>query len=96
MKSVLKIVVPLVVSSLRSSTKEQVAPVEQRMNDELDQRFQKADEDRQAQVKEISAELHISESTVKFHLARLFEKFGVRRRSDLILQTVQQTAAVVH
>ena len=46
--------------------------------------------------KEISAELHISESTVKFHLARLFEKFGVRRRSDLILQTVQQTAAVVH
>lgn len=46
--------------------------------------------------KEISAELHISESTVKFHLARLFGKFGVRRRSDLILQTVQQTAAVVH
>ena len=46
--------------------------------------------------KEISAELHISESTVKFHLARLFEKFGVRRRSDLILQTVQQSAPVVH
>ncbi len=46
--------------------------------------------------KEISAELHISESTVKFHLARLFEKFGVRRRSDLILQTVQQAAPVVH
>jgi FixJ family two-component response regulator len=46
--------------------------------------------------KEISAELHISESTVKFHLARLFEKFGVRRRSELILQTVQQTAPVVH
>ena len=46
--------------------------------------------------KEIGAELHISESTVKFHLARLFEKFGVRRRSDLILQTVQQTAPVVH
>jgi DNA-binding NarL/FixJ family response regulator len=46
--------------------------------------------------KEISTELHISESTVKFHLARLFEKFGVRRRSDLILQTVQQTAPVVH
>jgi len=46
--------------------------------------------------KEIGAELHISESTVKFHLARLFEKFGVRRRSGLILQTVQQTAAVVH
>lgn len=46
--------------------------------------------------KEISAELHISESTVKFHLARLFEKFGVRRRSDLILQTVQQAGTVVH
>lgn len=46
--------------------------------------------------KEISTELHISESTVKFHLARLFEKFGVRRRSDLILQTVQQAAPVIH
>jgi DNA-binding NarL/FixJ family response regulator len=46
--------------------------------------------------KEISAELHISESTVKFHVARLFEKFGVRRRADLILQRVQQSAAVVH
>jgi DNA-binding NarL/FixJ family response regulator len=45
--------------------------------------------------KEISAELHISESTVKFHLARLFDKFGVRRRADLILQTVQ-SAPLVH
>jgi DNA-binding NarL/FixJ family response regulator len=46
--------------------------------------------------KEIGSELHISESTVKFHLARLFEKFGVRRRADLILQTVQQPASLVH
>jgi len=45
--------------------------------------------------KEIGVELHISESTVKFHLARLFEKFGVRRRADLILQTVQ-SAPLVH
>ena len=46
--------------------------------------------------KEISSELHISESTVKFHLARLFEKFGVRRRADLILQTVMQPSAFPH
>lgn len=46
--------------------------------------------------KEIGSELHISESTVKFHLARLFEKFGVRRRADLILQSVQESAALVH
>jgi DNA-binding NarL/FixJ family response regulator len=46
--------------------------------------------------KEIGAELHISESTVKFHLARLFEKFGVRRRTDLILQSVQQSPSLVH
>jgi len=46
--------------------------------------------------KEIGTSLNISESTVKFHLARLFEKFGVRRRSDLILQSIQQPAALVH
>ena len=40
--------------------------------------------------KEISMTLHIAESTVKFHLAQLFQKFGVRRRADLILQSIQQ------
>jgi DNA-binding NarL/FixJ family response regulator len=40
--------------------------------------------------KEISTTLHIAESTVKFHLAQLFQKFGVRRRADLILQSIQQ------
>jgi DNA-binding NarL/FixJ family response regulator len=44
--------------------------------------------------KEISTDLHISESTVKFHMNRLFQKFGVRRRSDLILQSLQETALV--
>jgi DNA-binding NarL/FixJ family response regulator len=44
--------------------------------------------------KEIASELHISESTVKFHVARLFDKFGVRRRADLILQNVQEPGVV--
>lgn len=45
--------------------------------------------------KEISSALHISESTVKFHIARLFQKFGVRRRADLILQSVQQYGSLL-
>jgi DNA-binding NarL/FixJ family response regulator len=44
--------------------------------------------------KEISSTLNISESTVKFHVARIFQKFGVRRRADLILQAVQQSVMV--
>ena len=44
--------------------------------------------------KEIAASLYISESTVKFHLTRLFNKFGVRRRADLILHSIQQPAMV--
>lgn len=35
--------------------------------------------------KEIAGRLHISERTAKFHVSRLLEKFGVRRRADLIL-----------
>ena len=35
--------------------------------------------------KEIGDKLNISERTVKFHVSRLLEKFGVRRRTDLIL-----------
>ena len=35
--------------------------------------------------KEIAGKLHISERTVKFHVSSVLEKFGVRRRSDLIL-----------
>jgi DNA-binding NarL/FixJ family response regulator len=46
--------------------------------------------------KEISVHLNISESTVKFHLAHLFDKFGVRRRADLIIQSVQEPAALIH
>lgn len=34
--------------------------------------------------KEIAAELNISPSTVKTHVARLFEKIGARRRTDAI------------
>ena len=43
--------------------------------------------------KEIGSRLHISESTVKFHLARIFRKFGVRRRSELIAQSGHEPAA---
>lgn len=46
--------------------------------------------------KEIGNELHISESTVKFHLARIFRKFRVRRRAELIVQSAQEPASLVH
>jgi DNA-binding NarL/FixJ family response regulator len=39
--------------------------------------------------KEIADKLHISERTVKFHVSSVLGKFGVRRRSDLILQCLQ-------
>jgi DNA-binding NarL/FixJ family response regulator len=39
--------------------------------------------------KEIASELHISERTVKFHVSRLFQKFGAQRRSDLIAKQYQ-------
>ena len=34
--------------------------------------------------KEIAARLHVSPSTVKTHIARLFEKLGAKRRTDAI------------
>jgi DNA-binding NarL/FixJ family response regulator len=46
--------------------------------------------------KEIANELHISESTVKFHLARIFRKFHVRKRAELIVQSAQEPASLVH
>ena len=46
--------------------------------------------------KEIANELHISESTVKFHLARIFRKFHVRRRAELIVQSAQESSNHVH
>jgi two-component system, NarL family, nitrate/nitrite response regulator NarL len=51
---------------------------------------------RSQSTKEIGSTLNISQSTVKFHLAQLFQKFGVRRRADLILKSIQQPAALVH
>lgn len=39
--------------------------------------------------KEISTKLHMSESTVKFHVSNLLAKFGLRRRADLILLCYQ-------
>jgi len=46
--------------------------------------------------KEIASDLHISESTVKFHLARIFRKFHVRRRAELIVQSAHEGANLVH
>ena len=40
--------------------------------------------------KEIGNELHISESTVKFHVSNILTKFGVQRRTDLILSCFQK------
>ncbi len=40
--------------------------------------------------KEIANKLNISERTVKFHVSALLEKFGVRRRADLILLCYQE------
>lgn len=43
--------------------------------------------------KEIANQMHISESTVKFHVSNILSKFGVQRRTDLILRCFQDTAA---
>ncbi len=40
--------------------------------------------------KEIAGHLHISERTAKFHVSNLLQKFGVRRRADLILMCIQE------
>ena len=44
--------------------------------------------------KEIGSRLNISERTVKFHVSSLLEKFGVRRRIDLILLCLQEHTPV--
>ena len=43
--------------------------------------------------KEIADSLNISERTVKFHVSALLEKFGVRRRADLIVVCYQDAQA---
>ncbi len=43
--------------------------------------------------KEIGEKLNISERTVKFHVSNLLSKFGVRRRTDLILVCYQRTSS---
>ena len=44
--------------------------------------------------KEIATSLHISESTVKFHVSNVISRFGVRRRADLILRCLPETSTV--
>lgn len=44
--------------------------------------------------KEIASKLQISERTVKFHVSSLLAKFGVRRRTDLILLCFQGRSPV--
>jgi two-component system response regulator DevR len=43
--------------------------------------------------KEIGSKLNISERTAKFHVSNVLSKFGVRRRSDLILLGYQKRSA---
>ncbi len=45
--------------------------------------------------KEVADRLHISERTVKFHVSNLLQKFGVRRRADLILLCYQRRNVAV-
>src|SRR5262249_15568335 len=45
--------------------------------------------------KEIASKLNIAERTVKFHVSNLLNKFGVRRRADLILLTFQRRMSQV-
>ncbi len=45
--------------------------------------------------KEIASKLNIAERTVKFHVSNLLNKFGVRRRADLILLTFQRRMSPV-
>jgi DNA-binding NarL/FixJ family response regulator len=40
--------------------------------------------------KEIGSRLNISERTVKFHVSNILQKFGVRRRADLIVLAYQE------
>ena len=44
--------------------------------------------------KEIAAKLFVSERTVKFHVSNLLSKFGVQRRSDLIVLWLRRASAV--
>jgi DNA-binding NarL/FixJ family response regulator len=44
--------------------------------------------------KEIANSLHISESTVKFHVSNVISRFGVRRRGDLIIRFLPETTSV--
>lgn len=47
----------------------------------------------QRRNKEIAAAIGISERTVKFHVANLMRRFGVRRRHELMLRCLQRVAA---
>ncbi|HEX4999277.1 MAG TPA: response regulator transcription factor [Terriglobia bacterium] len=44
--------------------------------------------------KEIAESLHISESTVKFHVSNVISRFGVRRRADLLLHFLPEPSRV--
>lgn len=46
--------------------------------------------------KEIAAKLHMAERTAKFYVSKLLARYGVRRRTDLILLHFQRTAKDHH
>lgn len=47
-------------------------------------------------TKEISAQIHMSEPSIKQHLTRLFKKFDVRNRSQLILSAYERVCPVTN
>lgn len=44
--------------------------------------------------KEIGSRLNISERTVKFHVSNILQKFGVRRRADLMVLAYQEASRI--
>lgn len=47
-------------------------------------------------TREIAAQIHMSEPTIKQHLTRLFKKFDVRNRSQLILSAYERVCPVTN
>jgi len=46
--------------------------------------------------KQIAAQIHMSEPTVKQHLTRLFKKYDVSNRSQLILSALERVCPVTN
>jgi len=47
-------------------------------------------------TKQIAAQIHMSEPTVKQHLTRLFKKFGAGNRAQMILSAFERVCPVTN